>query len=524
MYLERGIVHVPNTVEGVDKDVPTFGDRDAKLRPPVERPLQKDAFGSDARVRRKDNALGRALQLAYGIGDVYPVPVPIGEDFQHYSFKDIDWDQLGNMETSYARTRKRFRDYRTRWMPASYAPAIRTALGNEDVLSGWHNVQPTVEELAKQEYGQALTVMSRQRTVEAFDKPNGRRGAFQAPPVFYATSQQAGVLEQYLWQRGLSQAAREFARGDYRNVRKLVELHEQVQDPVSPLNTRWDHQAALLEELHREAQQSKPKNTDPTSEQVLTAQLVHEASSLSSPGADQVFYVGFGGHQELAYVPAVINGSMPRGEFASPTRTLAVLREMIADAKQIGVPVTTPITVGYFQEPGKSSAKQFIVDGNNRATAEYFMKYKAEVGNNRVTFFNPLRLHQFVEEHGLDVEWERDLKVAIAAMRSDDFDELSLDQDIIEAYAASDMPALLTHEPDFHTIAVQLSKDSRIVLLQPMHQAIYNQLGYPMAILSKMQSHGRAIYNDRKVIMLPNKQQQNRIIRFPGRQGQKRAA
>lgn len=59
-------------------------------------------------------------------------------------------------------------------------------------------------------------------------------------------------------------------------------------------------------------------------------------------------------------------------------------------------------------------------------------------------------------------------------------------------------------EREIYKPIVAQSQGERIVLLQPMHQVIYNQKRWSMAIPSKQQSHGRAGGNDLRVSIKDN--------------------
>jgi hypothetical protein len=310
-------------------------------------------------------------------------------------------------------------------------------------------------------------------------------------------SGESGRLERQLWERGLNQIAQELQEGNDSNVQSFLHLYNRIKDPVSPLRSILPEQARMFKELYLECRRLSPEGDDNLSKQKnLIVQLALEASFLALPGVKDVECVVCGGHHELPYIAIDIE-ELPRGEFANPKRVIEVLKELVDDSEKKGQAVATPITVSYCQEPFQAKPGLFIIDGNNRATAMLLMKFVNFVDFDKkavVDFHEGLR--RFIALYDLDIEWERDLAVALKSLMPDDLDFLAQKQAIIQEFAGAKAPALLVQEPNFHTVAVSQSQGERIVLLQPVHQVIYNQKRWSIAIPSKQQSHGRAAGND----------------------------
>ena len=228
------------------------------------------------------------------------------------------------------------------------------------------------------------------------------------------------------------------------------------------------------------------------------SQLALESSFLGLPAARDIAGVVYGGHHELPYIYLDV-GELPRGEYATPRRVVEILGELVHESVERGQPVVTPITVSYCHEPYQARPELFIIDGNNRATAILLMKYISFVGFAREGFLDQGNLRRFIALYDLDMEWERDLVLALRSLASDGVDCLLANQSTVKEFAGALAPVLLVQEPNFHTVSVARSFGKGIVLLQPMHQVVYNQQRLPMAIPSKQQSHGRAAGNDLRI-------------------------
>ncbi len=488
--MERSIVKT-EIANDKDGDVPDFGGfANHELRYSDLRPDQPDLLGVNAVYGLKESALKRALYFGHGLGSRPRVHFPNAEHFQHIPFAHRHWETYGEMESEDSRIRFMLASYPSRRFPAEFEPALRD-IGNENPLIGWSNQAHRLDRVSKAVYERVLVQMEQAKVHDGYS--NGERGAYQSEPVFYQSSDALKDLEINLWQASLGQIIEELEDGNDRNIPAFLNLYNRLKDPITPLKSSLSEQSRIFKELLKEA-----KVLSPHCNSRLISQLALESSFLALPGASDIDCVIYGGHHELPYINVDIN-NLPRAEFANPNRVIEVMAEIIRESNHFGKAVITPITVSYYQESGQPRPNLFIVDGNNRATAVLVMQYLNFVGfENDEAIIDKQNLVRFILLHDLDIEWERDLAVAIKALAEDleKLNYLAANQSIIKEFANAQIPALLVQEPNFHTVAVAQSEGDKIILLQPMHQAIYNQGRFSLAIPSKQQSHGRAAGND----------------------------
>lgn len=493
-------IYKPTVGVDKDKDVPEFGgySHDELVYPSV-RELSPDLFGNDALDNIRHNALSRALYFAYQIGKKPPIHFPNGEHFQHIPFSQKHWEQYGDMESESSRLRFMLENYPSRRFPATYSDVCKSVLSSENVLKEWSQNIPKVNALGILVFEEILKQMDLNKVHDDYGYSNGQQGAFQSSPVSYESSEGILLLESLLFEKANQQLAEELILGNFDNVPVLLSLYGRVKDPIIPIRSNLAKQSEIFIELYKDTLLSlKSSDLDDQKTNNLMQQLALESSFLALPEVANMSFSIYRGHHELPYINVDIT-KFPRGEFANPNRALEIVEDMINDSIKFGVPVITPITVSYFQEPQQSQPQLFIIDGNNRATAILVMKYFDYSNYNRSKVFDKTGLRRFVISHNLDIEWERDLVMALKSISEEQVSKLAENQYIVSEFANSKIPALLVQEPNFHTIAVAQSDAEKIVLLQPMHQAIYNQGRFSMAIPSKQQSHGRAAGNDVKV-------------------------
>jgi hypothetical protein len=493
------LIHKPAISENVDLEVPEFGRySSAELRHPEARKQKNDMFNNEAYHQLTVSALDRALFLSYGIGETPYLQFPNGEHFQHIPFSIEHWEVYGNMESEHARINFMLENYSSRRFPEDFEPHITNLLQQDNILDKWNHMLPEIKRISKELYDEVITTMQKNRIYDSMGYINGKNGTYVSEPVFYNSIDNADS-ELTLYDKALQQIHSELSLGNTKNVSSFLSLYNRIKDPITPLrSTLYDqakHFFALYTQAHEKISDTQiqiPK------EKCLLSQLALESSFLAIPEAQNIASVVYGGHHELPYIYVDIM-RLPRGELANPQRVVDVMRELVDESKQHDVAVSTPITVSYFQEPHQAEPTLFIVDGNNRATAILLMKYFHYSEYDIKDIFNNSSVRSFIELFDLDIEWERDLIMALRTIQPNVMHTILQDSEIIESFAAGKIPALLVQEQNFHTVAVSHSREDSITLLQPMHQAIYNQARYPMAIPSKQQSHGRAKGNDIRI-------------------------
>jgi hypothetical protein len=484
-----------------DIDVPEFGEYSSEeLRHPQDRRQFPDLFYEEARERLYRSAVERASHFAFGTGEIPPVHFPNAEHFQHIPFTKGHWEKYGNLESEYGRIRFMLNEHPNRRFPSVFLLICQEVLLKDNLLANWRNSIPLIQRNSKQVYEHILGQMKTGRKPDDTGFNNGGAGTYQSEPVFYQPfSDYQLELEVSVWEKALEQAAEEFRQANFENLATFLHLYNYLKDPLTPIRSCLANQVEIFQDLYLQAKETIPKVAfDLNQERVLITQLALESSFLALPGIKEIAFVVYYRHQELPYLYLDIE-KLPRGEFAGPKRAQEILNEIIDQSLAYRVPVITPITLSYFQDPYQKQPGLFIIDGNNRATAVLIMKFLA------FTNFNPKKINEaqvrdFIICHDLDIEWERDLVISLKALSTETIQKLLENRFIVNGFSQSQVPALLVQEPNFHTIAVERSKkEGSVVVLQPMHQAIYNQNRFPMAIPAKQQSHGRAAGNDIRV-------------------------
>lgn len=496
--MER-IIFKPEVANDIDQDVPEFGGYSSdELKQPELRSVQADSFGDDARVGLRESALKRALYFGFGKDSRPPVHFPNAEHFQHIPFANRHWEQYGNMESEYSRLQFMLEKYPSRRFPVEFLSILKDVPDSSDPLRAWSNQIPRLDKASISIYESVLAQMDGRKAHDDLGYTNGEQGAYQSEPVFYQSNEEAKELEIRLWQSGLRQIIRELGDGNEKNIPAFLNLYNRIKDPITPIRSGLHDQSQIFMDLLKDVHgivSSECVNSR------LMSQLALESSFLALQSLDKLGCVVYGGHHELPYIDIDVN-KLPRGEFANPKRVIEVMEEVIGESERFGQAVMTPITVSQYQEPYNPQPNLFIVDGNNRSTALLLMEFLNYAGiDKNVLSENGQELRSFIMLHDLDIEWERDLAVALKnlAAHPDKIEWLGQKKTLIKEFAHSQMPALLVQESNFHTVAVADSDGEKIVLLQPMHQAIYNQSRFSMAIPSKQQSHGRAAGNDIRV-------------------------
>ncbi len=493
-------IFVPTVKGNIDQQVPEFGNLNPKdLRYPAQRAEKQWAFGASADEALWNSSINRTLHFAYNVGELPYVHFPNAEYIQHFPFAKSDWQRYGNMESEEARMRLLLDRFPSRRFPLSFSTHLQTLLERSFMFYRWQALSKRLQPEAASIYSDTKQRMYQQKVQDPYNYHNGDEGTYQADPVFYKPSSRATPLETVLLRRGLHEVEIELERRDLRNVREFLDLYLRLKDPITPLTACLDNQAEIFIRLYQACQRMLVgKEDNPLKNRVLLTQLALEASFLALPEVRNVFLTAYNGHHELPYIDVDLP-TLPRGEFANPKRVVEVLEEIVDDSKIHHRPVITPITVAHFQEPDSSEAKLFIVDGNNRATAILLMKYIYEQGFDPTKVFDKNNLRHAMSGLNLDITWERDLALALRELTPEDLARFTQERIIFGQFSKARVPALLVQEANFHTVAVALSQGSKIHLLQPMHQAIYNQEMFQMAIPSKQQTHGRAQGNDIKI-------------------------
>jgi len=139
-----------------------------------------------------------------------------------------------------------------------------------------------------------------------------------------------------------------------------------------------------------------------------------------------------------------------------------------------------------------------IIDGNYRAMAVALLWFLANQPASTRRTVDDKALHEYCQKHGLGIKWEVDLADALNELHSDRgkscSDLIDAEKDGMERFARIEhVPALVVQEESFHTICQQRTSGPKPQLLQPMHQALYNEESLGFAFPNAGQVHGRAL-------------------------------
>lgn len=476
-------------------------------RTPAERVSREDSADTQAQRLLREDSVARALYFGYEIGDISTIPVyfPYAEHFKSQPFDEEHWDSYkGNLESERTRVRFMLDTYGAqRGFPIEFIPLTQKALNSRNVFSTWERMSSDAGQAAQGVFQRINAAMVEAKHVDPQAEAEGYHFAYQSRPILYQTTPDGTTAETELWERALEQITAEINKRNYKHVSAFLDLYARVKDPITTVSATASEQRKqfmrLLRQSRRELRKHGIKTIEGEQGRTLVAQLALESSFLSLPAARDIFYTrGDGGHHELPYIYVDLK-TLPRGEYTDPPVVMERLTEMLQESRSIGKAGVTPITVSYFQIPGEAQPQMFIVDGNNRATGHMLIQYLLTRGTTYENRLEPHRIQHFMKIHQLHPGWEREITLALHVLSPQMHNQITVtDRKIARKLANGRISALLVQEPNFHTIEVESSETYRpeIFLLQPMHQAIYNQDGIAMAIPPKKQTHGRAPGNN----------------------------
>lgn len=103
-------------------------------------------------------------------------------------------------------------------------------------------------------------------------------------------------------------------------------------------------------------------------------------------------------------------------------------------------------------------------------------------------------LNEYCSANGLGPKWCLDLRSVVQALYATENPALEAvrgNQEALEkSKTVTRLPALLTQEPLFHTICLQRKFEGRPRILQPMHQDIFNDDSFGLALfVRRPQTH-----------------------------------
>lgn len=402
------------------------------------------------------------------------------------------WNEFGNMETEMSRLKFTLSRYPERGLPSACERTVQALLCKERLLKHFPNVVGDLKSQSHQAMRQALGEMTAQHPSQT---ARADKEAFLTFPVDYKTSARTVEFQVGLWTRVLEEIAECLASGNIDFVEPFLQVHSFLKDPIGGLKAPFQPQVTHFNKLL--AGFGKATVDDHLcleNWKAVAAQLAAESSFLALPKLQKVVYVHFSHHQELPYVYVSLD-KLPRAEFSVPTRVLELAVEMVMDSTKDQLCHVAPITVAY-RAPLESDQKPFkvIIDGNNRATALALLRFLATQDLDKL---DDTTLDGYCRKHNFGSKWLVDIKDVVAELCSgnDCLGVLKARRDVIGEFAkVTRMPALIVQEQSFHTICMSRLSGPRPVLLQPMHQTLYNSDSLCLAWAAQHgQAHGRPL-------------------------------
>ncbi|RHZ52342.1 hypothetical protein CDV55_103558 [Aspergillus turcosus] len=260
------------------------------------------------------------------------------------------------------------------------------------------------------------------------------------------------------------------SRGDSSWIVEYIQIHAFLRDPIGGLKKDFSDQAIIFHDLLAALIQ---KIADmPLGDKLwalLVAQLAQESSFLANPQIDDA-------------------------EFSVPEHVMLIMEEMMQEVVASEECNIVPIIIASVPSVATKKPQKIIIDGNTRATAIMVLRLLASSGANREDVF--ANLDKYCSAHGLGPKWCLDLRNVVQRLYATENPTLSIireNQEALEKFkSVTRLPGLLTQEPLFHTICLQGKFEGRPRILQPMHQMIFNDDSFGLALPARRsQAHGR---------------------------------
>lgn len=477
-----------------DNLLPSFGNFYGESLLPPQRNLEY--------FKGVDLSIERAVTFAYGTGQSPPVVFPNAAHFQHYGFSGELWEKYQNPECELARINLMLDEHsEIRAFPIEFGPVLKNFTEESNALAFWYSITDEVKHQAKGVYLRTFVSMWNQA------EPVYESSATQVnmvPPEHYSTNPEITTMQKGIWEIALKQICKELNDGDFNNLAIFLDLYTRIKDPIAGFPVTEEQVDIFIKLYKQSIGKVNPALRTKQGDAILITQLALESSMQAIPGYKNIFEVRLSDHHELPYINIENIFSLPKGELSYENNVIERIEEIIADIEIHNAALITPLTVSFTHNPTEEvDPYMFLVDGFHRLMSVIALRFLYEHEDEQ-SLTNEDDILNFCDSNGLVVEWKRDLVNALAALadRKDLITILRKFRHHVKNLVYGKIPALLTHEPSYFTIAVKDSDETGVVLLQPFHQSIYNNLDTPgLAIPPKHQSHGRALGNELKYVM-----------------------
>ena len=425
---------------------------------------------------------------------------PTTETIFSREYTPDDWHKYGDLETEFGTLRHMISSLPERGLPTSCIACVRSILSSGSVLVTWERTLPRLKmKIAAELQWVICTMQNKQRSKSSFDS----KLQYLAMPEDYRTSTANSDYAIQLWDRSLSEAVAQVSKGHFEQTRAFLQVFVFLKDPLGGLCSVTDKAVDLF--IHMIQSLRNPillisKNPSlQTDWKAAVAQAAQEALSLSCTLLEHINYIHFTAHQELHYVYVSLD-QLPRSEFSIPAHVLRIIEEIITvkTSQDENVCQIAPITVSAYPTLPleQDELTTVIIDGNHRATATMLLRLIAEHPSTLASSETTEILDRFCIDHGLGTKWKIDLADVLHSLRGSQCAALLYSKmDLVSRFRdVHTIPALVVREDNFHTVCQQRPAiRDRPRLLQPIHQAIYNDEELGFAFPQAGQVHGRTI-------------------------------
>lgn len=426
-----------------------------------------------------------------------PRPFPMTETTYGNPYTRQDRLEFGHLETEDGRMRYTLSRFTERGLPAACALTLRLLLSRPSVLQHWSSILPELRTQTENSKAKVMQTMQKASPVIKMAKRD-----FISVPVDFDVDEKFPETAICLWKRALAELSRQVVKGKAIQTETFLEIHAFLRDPIGGLARSFKRQAYLFHELLgavETLQQGTSLSTDEL--QRVIAQAAQESALLAVPYLNQITYIHFHGLQQLSYVYVPLK-DLRRSEFSKPEHVLEVIEEILLSFPDGGLCPIAPIAIATYpdlvnqREPAELT---IIVDGNHRVTAVMLLRVLAlRHQASRREADAKAALQQYCKEHGLGAKWHIDLQDVLKELFSVSGKSclklIYSMQSLVGQFAkVTSIPALVVQEESFHTVCMQrtLSAAHAPKLLQPMHQALYNDESLGFAFPNTGQVHGR---------------------------------
>lgn len=410
------------------------------------------------------------------------------------SNEDLSSDGLGSEDQRMRYTLQHFPERR---LPAANTKVIASLLRQSSVLKQWSLVVPDLKDQAEYERWKVVHAMKRTCPDMKHSKDD-----FMTMPIDARTEHKYPGLALELWQRALHEFSLEFQDGKYGNALAFLGIYAHLRDPIGGVFRALKKQTRIFRKILRsvhDLETSHPLSSDQLQQAI--AQAAQESSFLATSYVEKVTHIHFRGDQQMTYAYVPLD-HLSRSEFSKPRHVLDIVREIVLSSQnEPRCPIAPVMVATYPKIRNQSEDEEFtiIIDGNHRVTAVTLLRL---LSCDRTAIYSASNakaaLHSFCQEHRLGQKWHADLADVIETLFSpaarSTLELIQRQRSLVQEFSrVTEIPALIVQEESFHTVSTQRTSPGieRPKLLQPVHQAIFNDEEFGFALPNAGQIHGR---------------------------------